>query len=124
MATKEALDALDKTKAALDNIKDKLKAIAERLHDDDDDERALAQAAIALSISTLSVMGARLRGLDKGRAADDPLRQELNRIRKVLLAAQKKRDAKRKLREVDETTTSPEESTSATQPPPAKKHKH
>jgi len=51
--------------------------------------RALAQAAVALSVGTLRVLGARLRGLDRGRKADDPLRKDLNRIRSVLVSVQK-----------------------------------
>jgi hypothetical protein len=53
-------------------------------------QRALSQAAVALSIATMRVVGARLQGLDRGRKADDPLRQELNRIRTALVAAQQK----------------------------------
>lgn len=52
--------------------------------------RALAQSTVALSLGTLRYMGYRLRGLDRGRKADDPLRKELNRMRKVLVTLQRK----------------------------------
>src|SRR5210317_424019 len=39
--------------------------------------RAEAEAAVALSIGTLRYMGARLKGLDRGRKKGDELRKEL-----------------------------------------------
>lgn len=54
-------------------------------------DKARAQAVVALSMGTLRYMGARLRGKDEGRKADDPLRQELNQMRKVLVDLEKKR---------------------------------
>lgn len=51
-------------------------------------ERAVARAAVALSLGTIRVIGARLQGQDRGRRRDDPLRQELDKMRAALLAAQ------------------------------------
>jgi hypothetical protein len=44
-----------------------------------------AQTAVALSIGTLRYMAARLKGQDKGRNKNDPLRMELDKIRKTLV---------------------------------------
>lgn len=51
--------------------------------------RAEAEAAVALAIGTLRYMGARLRGLDRGRKKGDPLRMELDKIRGMLVALRK-----------------------------------
>ena len=51
-------------------------------------ECAVARAAVALSLGTIRVIGARLQGQDRGRRRDDPLRQELDKIRAALMAAQ------------------------------------
>lgn len=50
---------------------------------------AEAQAAIALSIGTLRYMAARLKGLSMGQKKNDPLRMELDNMRKTLVAVQK-----------------------------------
>lgn len=117
MATPKALEALEKTHQALNLIQEKLKPFLEQLEEDDDDNhedvysetppaakrprrdqpntntdrhrRAVAQSVVALSISTLRVIGARLRGQDQGRNANDPLRQKLNQIRTMLKTVQK-----------------------------------
>lgn len=87
MATPKALDALKKTKLAIDDIKEKLELVVQRLNDDAFEQvTAQAQATVSLSIGTMKYMGARLQGLDHGRTQDDPLRQELNQMRKVLAA--------------------------------------
>mmetsp|Transcript_38476 Transcript_38476/g.69347 ORF Transcript_38476/g.69347 Transcript_38476/m.69347 type:complete len:201 (-) Transcript_38476:239-841(-) len=51
--------------------------------------RAESEAAVALAIGTLRYMGARLRGLDRGRKKGDPLRMELDKIRGMLVALRK-----------------------------------
>lgn len=51
--------------------------------------RAEAEAAVALAIGTLRYMGARLRGLDRGRKKGDPLRMELDKTRGMLVALRK-----------------------------------
>lgn len=58
-----------------------------------------ASMAVALAMGTLRYMGARLRGLDRGRKPDDPLRQELNTMRKRMVALQKKLDQQSKTKE-------------------------
>jgi len=92
MASLETIQALEKCNDAIQVIREKLKPLLKVLEEDTATakQRAMAQAAIALSIGTLRYMGARLRGLDQGRKHDDPLRQELNHMRKLLVQLQKK----------------------------------
>ena len=92
MATKDALEGLEKTKKALTEIKKQLKPFVDRLETAEGKALAQAQAAVALSVGTLRYMGARLRGLDQGRKADDPLRKELNEMRRVLTEVEKRKD--------------------------------
>lgn len=85
MATPKALNALQKTKEALNDIKSKLEPVVQRLKDDAFEKAtAQAQATVSLSIGMMKYMGARLQGLDQGRKPDDALRNELNQMRKVL----------------------------------------
>jgi len=85
MATQKALNALEKTKEAIDDIKAKLALVVQRLKDDAFEKvTGQAQATVSLSIGMMKYMGARLQGLDHGRMQDDALRQELNQMRKVL----------------------------------------
>ena len=92
-------------------------------------QKALAQAAVALSIGTLRVMGSRLRGIEAGRKADDPLRVELNRIREALAKARKNYSEQRKKKseqeEADEkkkaTETKPSSGTKRKEAPEAAK---
>ena len=88
-----SLDALRKTKEAVEGIKRCLKPVLDRLQDGtiEADTAAHAQATVALSLGMMNFMGARLRGLDQGRKPDDPLRKRLNNMRRVLAAVQKKR---------------------------------
>ncbi|KAL7470268.1 hypothetical protein ACHAXS_012701 [Conticribra weissflogii] len=51
--------------------------------------RAEAEAAVALAIGTMRYMGARLKGLDRGRKKGDPLRVELDKIRGTLVTLRK-----------------------------------
>jgi hypothetical protein len=84
MSTPATLKTLQQTKAAIQEIHKQLKPFLSRLQDDTDAHlKVQAQAAVALSIGTLRYMGARLKGNDV--KADDPLRQELNHIRKILV---------------------------------------
>lgn len=96
-----AVAALQRTHESLNTIRDRLAPFLQLAAstEAEADERALAQAAIALSIATLRVVGHRLRGQDRGKAPDDPLRQELNRIRAALQEANAKCKAKQKERE-------------------------
>lgn len=85
MATPNAVNALQKTKETLNDIKSKLEPVVQRLKDDAFEKAtAQAQATVSLSIGMMKYMGARLQGLDQGRNPDDPLRKELNQMRKVL----------------------------------------
>lgn len=52
-------------------------------------KRAEAEAAVALAIGTLRIMGGRLKGLDRGRKKGDPLRKELDQIRGLLISLRK-----------------------------------
>jgi hypothetical protein len=92
MATPKALEALQKTKEALAGIKSKLQPVLAKLQDDtlESGARAQGHATVALSLGMMKYMGARLRGLDQGRKPDDPLRQELNNMRKVLAELKEK----------------------------------
>jgi Skp family chaperone for outer membrane proteins len=96
-----AVAALQRTHESLATIRDRLAPFLQLASstEAEADERALAQAAIALSIATLRVVGYRLRGQDRGKAPDDPLRQELNRIRAALQEANAKCKAKQKERD-------------------------
>lgn len=135
MAEPEALEALDKTKQALQDIQTRLRPFLQRIQEDSDasrEQRALAKAAVALSIGTLRVMGARLRGLDRGRLPNDPLRQELNRIRNVLVETQQRQKeaklqaAQARARKVEASAAGskrrkPEEATTGTDTPSPRK---
>jgi hypothetical protein len=93
MATPKALDALNKTKEALVTIKDRLQPVLQKLNEDAFEKESVtaqAQATVALSIGMMKYMGVRLRGLDQGRKADDPLRKELNKMKLVLAEIKKK----------------------------------
>jgi soluble cytochrome b562 len=102
MASKSSIDALTKTREALEEIQKQMRPFLRDLmgenaeQDDEIDEEeekiktAQASMAIALAMGTLRYMGARLRGLDQGRKQDDPLRKELNNMRKIMRDLQKK----------------------------------
>jgi hypothetical protein len=80
-------DALRQSRDALLAIREQMQPFLGRPQD------PLAQTAVALSLGTLRYMGARLRGLDQGRLPNDPLRQELNNIRQLLVRVKKKKEA-------------------------------
>jgi hypothetical protein len=79
--------------------------------------RAEAEAAVALSIGTLRYMGARLKGLDRGRKKDE-LRKELDQIRGLLVSLRKiegevekkKRNNDSSVKEMQSKTTTTKES--------------
>ena len=48
-------------------------------------------ATVALSVGMMRYMSARLRGLDQGRSKDDPLRKELDNMKRVLAEVKKHR---------------------------------
>jgi hypothetical protein len=135
MATPQALEALHKTNEALKDIRAKLKPYLDLLNsehknanDNDTTTRstngednnkkesahriAVARIAVALSIGTLRYMGNRLRGIDQGRHAKDPLRQELDHMRKLLVALQKKGGSS--ITEAEAATTAAEAKKKAT----------
>lgn len=90
MATTKSLKSLEKSKDAVVAIKEKLLPVLQRLADDKFGEATgRAQASVALSIGMMRYMGARLRGLDQGRKADDLLRKDLNNIKRVLAKTKK-----------------------------------
>mmetsp|Transcript_1817 Transcript_1817/g.2213 ORF Transcript_1817/g.2213 Transcript_1817/m.2213 type:complete len:128 (-) Transcript_1817:381-764(-) len=84
---------LQATKDAIGKIKRELHPFVRQLESDDSAKKALAQAVVALSLGTLRYMDARLHGRDEGRAKEDPLRQELDQMRKVIVQLEKKRKA-------------------------------
>ena len=83
--------AFQSVQESLANIRKELKPFVRQLDSDDPEQKAQAQSVVALSIGTLRYMGARLKGKDQGRTPEDPLRQELDQMRKVLVALEKKR---------------------------------
>eukprot|EP00537_Pseudo-nitzschia_pungens_P002713 CAMPEP_0172360670 /NCGR_PEP_ID=MMETSP1060-20121228/4653_1 /TAXON_ID=37318 /ORGANISM="Pseudo-nitzschia pungens, Strain cf. cingulata" /LENGTH=175 /DNA_ID=CAMNT_0013082721 /DNA_START=113 /DNA_END=640 /DNA_ORIENTATION=- len=90
MATSKSLSALEKSKEAVLVIKERLAPVLQRLTDDTFGEQTgRAQASVALSIGMMRYMGARLRGFDQGRKSDDPLRKDLNNIKRVLAKTMK-----------------------------------
>jgi len=94
MATPKSLTALEKSKEAVSVIKERLLPVLQRLSDDTFGEATgRAQASVALSVGMMRYMGARLRGLDQGRKADDPLRRDLNNIKRILANTTKKSKA-------------------------------
>lgn len=135
----DAVDALKKTKRALQQIHVHLQPFLERacettpqaqakarrvgatvLPHQQQYQRGLAQAAVALSLGTLRVIGARLRGKEEGKAANDPLRLQLNQCRKVLVQLQQKKKeerAKKQAAQVAQTT----KTTQSMQQPPQQK---
>ena len=118
MATPKALEALQKTEEALAGIKSKLEPVLAKLQDDSLERgtRAQGHATVALSLGMMKYMGARLRGLDQGRKPDDPLRQELNNMRKVLA------ELKEKYKEKEGSSSgSPSKATTPASTEPAKK---
>jgi hypothetical protein len=106
MATPKALDALKLTKEALLGIKQRLQPVLQRLTDNEFEETtSQAQTTLALSIGMMRYMGARLQGLDQGRKPDDPLRKELNNMKRVLAEIKKKHSTQKKPAEKPSTTT-------------------
>jgi hypothetical protein len=95
MSTQKSLDALEKTKEAVFEIKKRLKPVLERLKEDSFGMNATAtgevQATVALSLGMMRYMGARLQGLDQGRKPDDSLRMDLNNMKRILAEIKKRK---------------------------------
>ena len=94
MSNAKHINALKSTSEALIKIRKELKPFVKLLDSDDTEQRAQAQAVVALSLGTVRYIGARIRGKDEGRKQDDPLRQELNQIRSVLVQIERKRKSR------------------------------
>ena len=89
--TQKILDAVEKTRAAIDGVERCLLPVLRRLNEGGfEKSKPEAEATAALSIGMVRYMGARLRGLDQGRKPDDALRKELNNMKKVLAEIKKK----------------------------------
>lgn len=94
MATTKSLTSLEKSKEAVLEIREKLLPVLQQLTNDKfGAATGRAQASVALSIGMMRYMGARLRGLDQGRKPDDPLRKDLNNIKRVLAKTKKAKAA-------------------------------
>mmetsp|Transcript_27135 Transcript_27135/g.64895 ORF Transcript_27135/g.64895 Transcript_27135/m.64895 type:complete len:186 (-) Transcript_27135:3369-3926(-) len=109
VGTKSSTSSLQKTKDAIDDIQKKLQLVLDRLKkktvmdsDDNDNnesnnaddsstevEMSEIYATVALSVGMMRYMSARLRGLDQGRSKEDPLRKELDNIKRVLAEVKK-----------------------------------
>lgn len=97
-------EILEQSLAAIVLIHERVKPFMEMLEKSDTidkQEKAKAEAAVALTLGTLRFMGKRLRGL--GVEKDDPLREELNHIRRLIVKLQQqtsdnKESAKKKKR--------------------------
>lgn len=114
--TTDHINSLEKTKTAIDAIKERLQPVIDKVNDDDFGVySAQAHATVALSIGMLKYMAARLQGRDQGRKADDPLRTELNNMKRVL-AEIKKRTAEKVKKAKSENAT--EEQTKSDDPTP------
>jgi hypothetical protein len=94
MSNAKHVNALKSTSEALIKIRKELKPFVKLLDSDDAEQRAQAQAVVALSLGTVRYIGARIRGKDEGRKQDDPLRQDLNQIRNVLVQIERKRKSR------------------------------
>jgi hypothetical protein len=108
MATKANIEALEKTTKALKDIHAQLRPLLAVLREEDDGaaprrrhrrNRALAQAAIALSLGTLRFVGHRLSSTapSTGRHDTAQLRKELNQMRKLLVQLKEQADEKEKV---------------------------
>merc|ERR1711966_611975 len=96
MGTSKSLTALKNSKEAVSIIKEKLIPVLQRLSDDSfGEETGRAQASVALSLGMMRYMAARVRGLDQGRRSDDPLRKDLNNMKRVLAKITKQPKRKR-----------------------------
>lgn len=110
-STQKHVKALNTTtKDALTKIRNELKPFIRQLDSDNVQKKAQAQAVVALSMGTLRYMGARLQGKSEGK--EDPLRQELDHMRKVLVELEAKH------KKTSTTSTSSKQTKVAT---PAKK---
>ena len=108
--TSKSLTALKKSKEAVSIIKEKLIPVLERLSDDSfGEETGRAQASVALSLGMMRYMAARVRGLDQGRRSDDPLRKDLNNMKRVLAKITKQPKRKRTPTTTTTTTTTKQE---------------
>ena len=89
MASQKSLDALEKIRTSLNDIQDNhIGRLLSHLEASQHPRvQAQAKAALAITMGTLRLMGARLRGLDN---VDPLLRTELNQMRKLLRGVQKK----------------------------------
>lgn len=117
--TSDHINSLEKTKTAIDTIKERLQPVIDKVNDDDFGVYSgQAHATVALSIGMLKYMAARLQGKDHGRKADDPLRSELNNMKRVLAEIKKKTAEKVKKSRVDSQTTTTTTEPAKTEPAP------
>jgi len=130
MTTPKEMNALKNTNEAIAGIQKSIEPVLEKLSEGSFKTAELtaeAKASVALSVGMMKYMGARLRGLDHGRNPDDPLRQELNNMKRVL-AEIKKRVAERKKKrsaekEQEETPTKKPQNEKSPKPSKSRKRK-
>ena len=121
--TKPAIEALQKTIESITSIKTALVPFLKVLKNDNQTsskknsnirsnneqlspyKKKEADAAVALAVGTLRYMGQRLKGLDRGRKKDDPLRQELDKIRGMLVSLKALKKLEVELLKKDNTHT-------------------
>ncbi|KAL3943335.1 MAG: hypothetical protein SGBAC_002618 [Bacillariaceae sp.] len=90
-SSNDHINGLEKAKTAIGTIKERLQVVVDKANDNDFGVyTSQAHATVALSIGMLKYMAARLQGKDQGRKADDPLRAELNSMKRVLAEIKKK----------------------------------
>ena len=91
MATPAALQSLQDTHKALQAIREKLQPLLDTLRKGQPKEDvATARAGILLTLGTLRFLAHRLRGTAATQGDGPALRQELNRMRRLLVQVQKK----------------------------------
>ncbi|CAJ1966861.1 unnamed protein product [Cylindrotheca closterium] len=101
--TTDHTNSLEKAKTAINTIKERLQPVVDKVNDHDFGVySAQAHATVALSIGMLKYMAARLQGKDRGRKADDPLRAELNNMKRILAEVKKK--TTEKVKKTDDST--------------------
>lgn len=110
-STQKHVKSLNTTRDALTKIRQELKPFIKQLDSDNPQKQAQAQAVVALSMGTMRYMGARLLGKNEGRSKEDPLRQELDHMRKVLVELEAKHKHKHKSKSSESSSKAKKDAT-------------